>query len=142
MLSLTKPSVDSRFHLDLEWWEAQGRNLRIELLSHLCRECMDGFASYLNSEMVDWVDPEIGEVRRVDGLWHSLQSCCCQKGSFLSADTSLATAIFRLFVANGNQPLSAVEIWQRLARRDPGTILRLLVKGRPYYGVRPVGSAN
>ncbi|MGQ9554385.1 MAG: hypothetical protein ACUVWR_09755 [Anaerolineae bacterium] len=141
-MNRTKPTVDSRFHIDLDWWEEQRRNFRVELLSHLCRECRDSFGSYYNDEMIDWVDPETGEVRRVDGLWHSLQSCCSQKGSFLSVDTSLATAVFRLFLANGNQPLSPVEIWQRLARRDPDTILRLLVKGRPYYGIRVVDRDN
>ncbi len=57
--------------------------------------------------------------------------------------TLLTLAAFTgLFLANGNEPLSALEIWQRLARRDPDTILRLLVRGRTYYGIRPVSTDN
>jgi hypothetical protein len=136
-LRQTKPTVDTKFHINLDWWQQQGRNLRIEMLSHLCAGCRDSLSASYATEMVDWVDPDTAEVRRVDALWHSLRSCCSQRPEFLSPETSLATAIFRAFLGNGNEPLSAVEIWQRLARRDPATILRLLVSGRSYYGIEP-----
>jgi len=141
-LTQKRPTVNTRFEIDPEWWSRQRRNFRVELLGHLCPSCREGFHSHRDTELIDWVDPETAEVRRVDGLWHSLQSCCSQRADFVSSDTSLATAVFRVFLANGNQPLSPVEIWQRLARRDPETILRLLVKGRPYYGIRVVDRDN
>ena len=137
-----RPTVNTRFHIDLGWWTQEERNFRVELLSHLCPACREGFHSHRDTEMIDWVDPDTAEVRRVDGLWHSVQTCCSQRADFVSSDTSLATAVFRVFLANGNQPLSPVEIWQRLARRDPETILRLLVKGRSYYGIQVVGNEN
>jgi len=137
-LTQTRPTVEIKFHINLDWWPEHGRNLRVELLSHLCTACRDGLSGSYAAEMVDWVDPETAEVARVDALWHSLRSCCSQRPEFLSSETSLATAIFRVFLANGNEPLSAVEIWQRLARRDPATILRLLIHGRSYYGIEPL----
>lgn len=141
-MNQTKPTVDTKFHIDLSWWEEQQRNFRLELLSHLCTGCREGFTSHRDTEMIDWIDPDTAEVRRVDGLWHSLRTCCSQRSDFVSGDTSLVTAIFRLFLANGNEPLSPVEIWQRLARKDPETVLRLLVKGRPYYGIRVADRQN
>jgi hypothetical protein len=142
MVKVSRPTVETKFHIDLDWWQKQQRNFRIELLNHLCPDCKASFSSHQDTEMIDWVDPETAEVKRVDGLWHSVQTCCSRRPEFLSSETSLATAIFRLFLANGNEPLTSVEIWQRLARRDPDTILRLLVSGRAYYGVLPVGANN
>ena len=142
MLKRVKPTAETGFHVDFDWWEEQQRNFRIELLSHLCPECRKNFSSHVGTEMVDWVDPETAEVRRVDGLSHSLQDCCSKKADFVSSETSLATATFRLLLANGNQPLSPVEMWQRLARHNPETILRILIRGQSYYGIRPVDSDN
>lgn len=138
----SKPTSRTQFQIDLDWWEREGRSFRVELWNHLCPECRQRFVSYRDTETIDWVDPTTAEVLRVDGLWHSLRQCCSEQPEYLGPDVSLSTAIFRLFLANGNQPLSAVEIWQRLARRDPDNILRLLVRGRSYYGIRPVDGRN
>lgn len=138
MLKVAKPTIETPFHIDMEWWQEQGRDIRTELWSHLCSECRLNFASYKDTELIDWVDPDTGEVSRVDGLWHSLRTCCAEKPGFVASDVSLATAVFRLFLTNDNRPLTAVEIWQRLARRDPETILRILVSGQNYYGIRPL----
>jgi hypothetical protein len=142
MVKASIPTVETKFHIDLDWWQQQRRDFRLELLNHLCADCKASFGSHRDTELVDWVDPETAEVKRVDGLWHSLRVCCSNRPEFLSPQTSLATAIFRLFLANGNEPLTPIEIWQRLGRRDPETILRLLVNGRSYYGVLPVGAEN
>ncbi len=138
----TKPTSHTQFQIDLDWWKSEGRSFRVELWNHLCPGCRQRFETYRDTEAIDWVDPDTAEVLRVDGLWHSLRQCCSERPEYLGNDVSLSTAIFRLFLANGNQPLSALEIWQRLARRDPDTILRLLVRGRSYYGIRPVGGRN
>lgn len=141
MSERVKPTINTKYMIDLAWWNESGRNFRVELLGHLCEKCKhDLAASTYSAEMVDWIDPDTGEVRRVDALWHSLQTCCSQKPEFISAETSLPTALFRLLLANGNEPLSPLEMWQRLGRRNPETILRLLTNGRRFYGIRTVGN--
>jgi len=137
-----KPNLETRFNIDMDWWEQEGRSFRVELWNHLCPECRQRFGTYRGTEAIDWVDPQTAEVQRVDGLWHSLRQCCAERPEYLGNDVTLPTAIFRVFLANGNEPLSAIEVWQRLARRDPETVLRLLVRGRSYYGIRPVQSGN
>jgi len=47
-------------------------------------------------------------------------------------------AIFRVFLANGNEPLSSVELHQILGRRSPEVILRTLAGRKIYKGIRPV----
>jgi len=52
----------------------------------------------------------------------------------------LTTAIFRVLIANGNTPLSAVEIHERIGRSDPQTLLRILRahQMRARYGIKPI----
>jgi hypothetical protein len=47
-------------------------------------------------------------------------------------------AVFRLFLSNGNIPMSSEELGARL-NRPPATILRTLTAGRVYKGIRPLG---
>ena len=136
----SRPEAIARMRRALAEYVVKGITTNIRYL-HAILAHPDFIGGNYDTGTVDWVDPETGEVRRVDGLWHSLQSCCSHKPEFYSSEVSLATAIFRLFLANGNQPMSPMEIWQKLPRRDPKTILRLLTESRSYYGVRPVSEA-
>jgi hypothetical protein len=45
-------------------------------------------------------------------------------------------AVFRLFLANGNLPMTPVELADRLGRQ-PMTVLKLLSGRRVYKGLRP-----
>lgn len=138
---LVKPTVSTKFHIDYDWWKRESRELRVYLQSHLCPEHQEMYASAEELEMVDWIDDETAEVHRVDGLQHSLRVHCSQQPGYLTEHTSLVDAVFRVFLANGNQPLTAEELAERV-HRPAQTILRTLVGGRVYKGLRPylVGS--
>lgn len=134
-----KPTVDTKFHIDPEWWEEKGRNFRVHLLSHLCAECQERFQNYQQAEVIDWIDANTGEVSQVDGLWHSLRVCCSQKPEFIDEHTPLTTAIFRTFLANGNTPMSPAELAEELGR-PAATILRTIGGFKVYNGIKPVPS--
>jgi hypothetical protein len=91
----------------------------------------------MTGEMVDFVDPQTAEVTQVDGVQHMLISHCAQQPEFIAPHTALVDAIFRVFLANGNSPLSPQELGERLGR-PADTILRMLSGGRTYRGLRPV----
>jgi len=137
MAKWVKPDVNTEFHIDFDWWDEQERNFRVYLLSHLCSDCQETFQDYDEAELIDWVDADTGEVMQVDGLWHSLRTCCSLKPDYINEHTPLATAIFRTFLANGNRPLTPQELGERL-RRPPRTILRLIGGFRVYDGIKPV----
>jgi hypothetical protein len=137
MAKWSKPSVKTKFHIDFDWWEQQGRNFRVELMNHLCVECQQRLADYQEAELVDWVDQRTAEVTQVDGLWHSLRGCCSRKPDYVSPRTPLATAIFRTFLSNGNQPLSPAELEELLGRPADKT-LRLIGGFQVYNGIKPV----
>ena len=132
-----RPTVDTKFRIDFDWWEEKERNFRLHLLSHLCSDCQSRYRDHREAELIDWVDADTAEVTKVDGLWHSLRICCSQRPDYIDELTPLTTAVFRTFLANGNEPLSPVELQDRL-RRPADTILRTIGGVRVYHGIKPV----
>jgi len=138
MARWTKPTVDTKFHIDFQWWEKRNQDFRLDLHAQLCEECRAKYPSHKETQMVDWVDSETAEVRRVDALWQSLMTCCRDKPGFITEHTALTTSVFRSFLANGNVPLSPKELYEALGRRTPELILRTIGGRRVYHGIRPV----
>lgn len=135
-----RPTTDTKFCIDFDWWDGAGRDLRVHLHQHLCRGCRDLYPTHVGSETVDWVDPETAEVQEVDGLWHTLRTHCSLQPDYVLEEMPLTDAVFRVFLANGNAPLSALELATKI-RRPPERILRVLGHGNIYDGIRPCARA-
>jgi hypothetical protein len=133
-----RPTVDTKFHIDLTWWERQNRDIRVFLQDILCKECREELGSLSEERVVDMIDPETAEIQRVDAAWEAIRACCSLRPGYISMDTPLLESIFRVFLANGNKPLSVRELHERLNKKPAETILRLLTKGPVYLGIRPV----
>jgi hypothetical protein len=137
-LARFRPTVDTKFHIDYDWWENSGKNFRIYLRDQLCDECRERFANYQNTENVDWIDPDTGEVRRTDALRECLRTRCANDPSYINERLPLASACFRIFLANNNTPLSPNELHQLLPWKSSDAILRTLAGDQVYFGLRPV----
>lgn len=131
-----KPSLSTRFHIDDEWWRRNEREWRVYLLSHLCPEHRASLESVGDASRIDWVDPETAEVRTVDGIQHALISHCSLQPEYISTHTTLVDAVFRVFLANGNTPLTVSDLAEKI-HRPANTILRTLSGVRVYKGIRP-----
>ena len=140
MAKWMKPTVDTKFHLDFEWWDRRNLDFRLELRSQLCEACRSQYPDHKNTQLIDWVDPDTARVERVDPLWQSLEICCRDQADYISEYTPLTTAVFRTFLANGNTPLSPKELHEQLGRRTPRLILSTIGGRRVYHGIRPVDS--
>lgn len=134
--SLIKPLVDTPFHIDFDWWKKNERDWHVYLRSLLCADHREAFANAEEGQTIDWVDPVTAEVKPVDGVQNTLMSHCVKQPDFLTEQTALVEAVFRLFLTNGNIPMSSGELGNRL-NRPPATILRTLTGGRVYKGIRP-----
>jgi hypothetical protein len=130
-------TVDTKFHIDFSWWEKQNKEIRVFLRDLLCPECRETAGAVLEVELVDMVDPGTAEVTRVDAIWEAIRACCSLQPGYITVDTPLLESIFRVFLANGNKPLSVLELHERLDKKAPETILRMLTKGRVYLGIKP-----
>ena len=137
--SLVKPTVDTPFHIDFAWWKKNERDWHVYLRSLLCPEHQDAFANVEEGETIDWVDPKTAEVKPVEGVQNALMTHCVKQPDFLTNQTALVEAVFRLFVSNGNVPLSSGELGAKL-NRPPEIILRTLAGARVYKGIKPFSS--
>ena len=132
-----RPTLDTVFHIDYEWWSKGDRDLRVYLRSHLCAEHRAQMADAdLDSEMVDSIDPLTAEVKRMDALMLLMQAHCAQQPGFIDEHSSIVDAAFRVFLTNNNQPLNPRELAERLDR-DAETILRTIGGKQVYQGIRP-----
>ena len=137
--SLIKPKLTSPFKIDFDWWKRNDRDWRVYLRGFLCEEHQKMFENLDSDEVIDWVDPKTAEVKQVDGLQHILISHCAQENSFLNRNMALVDSVFRVFLSNGNEPLTPEELGDIL-HRPPDTILRTFSGIRVYKGIRPVSN--
>jgi hypothetical protein len=135
-LSLIKPTLKTPFHIDFDWWKKNERDWHVYLRSLLCAEHQETFADVEEGETIDWIDPQTAEVKPVEGIQNALMMHCVKQPDFLTEQTALVEAVFRLFLTNGNIPMSSQELGARL-NRAPETILRTLAGPRVYKGLRP-----
>jgi len=135
-ISLVKPTIHTRYHIDFTWWSHSDRDWRVYLRSFLCPEHQATFANVDVSEQVDWIDPETAEVQQVDGLQNILITHCARQRAFIGQQNTLVDSVFRVFLANGNMPLSPEELAGQLGR-DATIILRTISGPRVYKGLRP-----
>lgn len=133
---LVRPTIDTRFHIDFGWWEKAERDWEVYLRSHLCAQHQASYADLETTSVVDSVDPATAEVKRVPGIQHIVITHCSQQPDYITPQTTLVHAVFRVFLANGNKPLSSRQLGERLGKAAP-TILKTLSGPRVYKGIRP-----
>ena len=134
--SLVKPNIETPFHIDFDWWKKSERDWHVYLRSLLCAEHREAFANVEEGQAIDWIDPVTAEVKPVEGVQNALMTHCVKQPDFITGQTALVEAVFRIFLANGNIPMSSGELAERL-NRPPETILRTLAGERVYKGIRP-----
>ncbi len=135
--SRARPTIQTHFHIDFNWWQDRDRDWRVFLQSLLCPDHQQIFSELPGDHLVDFIDPATAEVQRVDGLQHVLITHCAKLDGFISPHTTMVDAIFRIFLANGNAPMTPVELAQ-LSGRSPDLILRVLTGDQIYRGLRQV----
>ena len=134
-----KPTLDTLYHIDYSWWERNPEEeIRTYILSHLPSEQREQLAQVTESQVLDYIDPETGEVIQVDELGLAIQNAAKDE-NFINQQTPLVDSIFRVFLSNSNQPLSSRDLEARTGR-PAMTILKMLSGGRVWKGIRPFQS--
>ena len=87
---------------------------------------------------------EGGELSATD-LLTATKDCCSNESGFITGELPVLESIFRLFLANGNQPLDLDELSKQLSERRGEGLYRIsvevlshLLEGDQYYGIRQV----
>ena len=131
-----KPTLQTKFHIDYGWWERENNDLRPYMLSHLSEEKREYFQQHQDNRVVDYIDPQTGEVQRLDELGLALKEAA-QQPDFINSQTPLVDSVFRVFLSNGNKPLTPLELAEATGGRDANTILKTLGGFKVYKGIRP-----
>jgi hypothetical protein len=134
---IVKPSLATRFHIDTEWWGRNDREWSVYLMSHLCPEHRTQLEAAPENDRLDWIDPATAEVHPIDSIQHALITHCSLQPEYITPQTSLVDSVFRVFLANGNSPLTVTEVAEKI-HRPANTILRTLSGVRVYKGIRPM----
>ncbi len=132
---LKRATADTRFYIDYDWWDKSDLDLKTYLLTRL--DIGEDINLELETDEVDLVDAETGEVARVDGFQYVVQAYFSQLPDDFVTRTSLVDAVFCVLLANANKPMTAAEIAQRV-KRSSSTILKTMGGPKIYQGVRPI----
>jgi hypothetical protein len=133
--SLLRPTVETRFHIDFEWWKENDSNWRIFLQGYLCENHQAMFQDQNENVLIDAVDPQTAEIHQEDGLLFELMNHCARQPEFINENMPLIAKVFRIFLANGNKPLSAAEL-SEMVNRPAQTVLATLTGPQVYKGIR------
>ena len=118
-----------RWFIDLDWHEQHNRSFLALAQRYLCPKCREQFK---------------GEMAAAD-LLTAIKDCCSKTPGFITGELPILDSIFRLFLANGNQPLDIEELGTQLSEwrggdtyRTSPEILPRLLNSDQYYGLRRV----
>lgn len=139
--SLVKPTIQTPFKIDFEWWKKNDQNWRVYLHSFLCPMHQVDLEDTPEIDCIDSVDPVTAEVHQIDRIEYTLMNHCARLPEFLTANTTLINSVFRILLANGNRPFTPVEFSEKIAK-DPEMILRTLSGPRIYQGIRPASAIS
>ena len=121
-----------RYFIDLDWCRQNNRSFPALAQSCLCPKCQEQLRE--------------GEVAAAD-LIAAIRDCCSKTPEFITRQLPILESIFRLFLANGNQPLDLEELGKQLSEWRGGDtyctsaeILSRLLRNDQYYGLRQVPS--
>ena len=134
--SIIKPTTETPFHIDFEWWKNHDQNWKVYLYSFLCNDHQEIYSNEEQSPKIDWVDPITAEVKVVDGIQHTLMNHCAKQEDFITKHTTIVNTIFGIFLSNGNTPLTPEQL-SSITGKPAITILRTLSGPQVYRGIRP-----
>ncbi len=130
--AISTDQISPRWFIDLDWYQQNNRSLFVLAQDCLCPKCRKQLG----------VDK--GEIS-TDNLLTTIRDCCSKNLEFITPRLPILESIFRLFLANGNQPLDLKELGKQLSQwrgadayRTSAEILSRLLENDQYYGLGQV----
>jgi len=126
---ISTDQVKLRWFIDLDWYQQNNRTFFTLAQGYLCPKCRERLKEEISA----------------DELLTTIKDCCSKTPGFITDKLPILESIFRLFLANGNQPLEVEELGRQLSERRGGDtyrtsaeVLPRLLKDEQYYGIRQV----
>jgi hypothetical protein len=130
---MTDDPTPASWFIDLDWLEQNNRSFLALARGCLCPTCRQ----QLEKAKKPFSPADIIA---------SVRDCCSKTPQFFIDRPPVLESIFRIFLANGNRPLTLEELSRRLVERRSGApqstspeVLSHLLRNERYYGLRQVG---
>jgi hypothetical protein len=146
----TSPST--KYYIDETWYRRNRRSLLALAQQRFCPACRERVGE-VTQERVPTADPNTGRVvfelqsvRYGEKPFQVIANCCSRAGDYITPETPVMEAIFRIFLANGNQPADVDTLREKLEEyialycKPHGyapELLERLIAADDYYGIRP-----
>jgi hypothetical protein len=140
-----------RYFVDENWYNDHSRSFRTMALGRLCESCKHKLGTE-TQERVPAIDPRTGrvvfELRSVPFAQNPLsviRSECSKRRDYITGDTPLAEAIFRVMLASGNQPMESDRLREELnayigigdrPQAITTELIERVIRNDDYYGMR------
>ncbi|MCC6175142.1 MAG: hypothetical protein IT305_07545 [Chloroflexi bacterium] len=112
--------------IDVDWFAQRGFSFNDVLQARMCESC----AGRLDEEVEERhtvLDKKTGratfDIRRTkygENALRVIHDCCSKKRNYITPDMPTLEAVFRVFLANGNTPMTVDVIREQLADWCPG----------------------
>ncbi len=131
---INSDQVRPRWFIDLDWYTLNNRSFSTVAGECLCLNCR---------RRLKVEDRDVPAAN----LLAAIKDCCSKEPDFFTGKLSILEIIFRLFLANGNQPLDLEELGKQLSERRERSpyhhsleILSRLLENDRYYGIKQVAN--
>jgi hypothetical protein len=153
-MAVTEIETDEapRYYIDTTWFDENGLSFDSIVQARMCESCRQRV-----DEEVEDRQPvfdrkagrmrfEVRQVRYGANPTRVIRECCSRKKNFILPDMSTLEAVFRIYLANGNQPMPLAHVREQLQEWCPGggcqwvlltddQMERVIAADR-YYGLR------
>ena len=126
----TNGQPDSHWAISIDWFEENNRSIDMMVKEYLCEKCA---AESQGKKKAESTRDMIARI----------QKCCGNTPEFINHRIPIPESVFRLFLSNGNTPLSVTEISEQLSQLREGDsyrtsteVLLHLLQNDDYYGLR------
>jgi hypothetical protein len=142
-----------RYHIDTTWFDENNLSFVDIVQARVCESCRERLGEEVEDRQPVF-DRQAGrmtfEVKRAPygaNPVRVIRDCCSRKKNYIVPDMATLEAIFRIFLANGNQPMPLGHVREQLQEWCPGggcqwlllsdeQMMRILSRDT-YYGLRP-----
>jgi hypothetical protein len=119
-----------KYYIDLDWYREQERSFVLLATSRLCPSSQKK------------------KIPKSDtALMNTLKQCCSKSEQYITLDMTLTESIFRLLLANGNNPMSLEQMQTKLLQHAGDVTgsrdisipkLKLVIDNDRYYGMTSI----
>lgn len=129
--NIAPEQTQSRWFIDLVWYEQNNRSFFDLAHQSLCTKCTE----------------KLGKKKKKatqNDVLVAIKDCCSQSPEYITSKMPLLESIFRIILANGNQPMDIEEIGKQLTERRGEVysvstqILTRILSNDRWYGFKQV----